>query len=364
MKKTNLLKAAVSLLLSATVLLTGCTALTDGVTSGDAVTVDGARRSSSYRNVMYTTTYTDNRLGSAISNPDEYSHICLFSVKIKEGSEGKKAKLETSSFKEAFPRSTVKSFKNSHSKVKLLLCFGGDDKYLRSGIGAAIDYDEGVTLARRLVEFMINEYGGWNSDGTAYSYLDGIDLDWEYHDDWEFEEYGPKYNRLVRAIHNKFKEVGMSYKIISMAVPSNAKFLGKISSDRRSEMIGNLSFISVMCYNPSDFEKSKSVMSDFAYYVNKSGYSKSKLNVGIPFYGVKKSNSSDEPGYKKLKDRTDNGSKGEYVGYDGTYYFPTPATTKNRAKWARRNSYGGVMTWQAGHDYKGRLQNAVIEALK
>ena len=168
MKKTNLLKAAVSLLLSATVLFTGCTALTDGVAGGE--TEAGGERSINGRKSFI---YTRSLSSSALENPNDFDYIYLFNLKLQKRSSDKGIKeytynqyyLDVDSFNNKFG-SKISSFS---SKSKLILTFGSDGAqkyYIQQVLSNSSRREQLVKDLKKLVN-------------STYK-IGGLDIDWEF----------------------------------------------------------------------------------------------------------------------------------------------------------------------------------------
>ena len=301
MKKTNLLKAAVSLLLSATGLFTGCTALTDGVTSDDAVT-GGERYVNGSRNaVIYT-----RDLG-AIDRPDKFDYIVLFSLKLNDDLTLNESKFNNRFIngKEGMSISDFRSRWNKgrslygKNKPKLILCFGSDGAQKKL-IQDAVKSDSACsTLADRLTA-LIQKHN-----------LDGIDIDWEFNEpdhnkghsdgtyDGTYSENDKKYTfRCFSAEKNAknckeliAKLTRRGVKTITMCCRTETSLIKTIG---KTGCFNGVKFINLMAYE-SDFSTAKKCMSAL-YDQTGSG---SKINLGI---GIEKSIESIEERARWIRD--------------------------------------------------------------
>ena len=88
----------------------------------------------------------------------------------------------------------------------------------------------------------------------------------------------------------------------------------------------------------------------------KQGVPKSKLILGIPFYGRNSKNQA--LGYSDILNRFKPGADSDLAG---GYHFNGPSTIRKKTAYAIREGYGGVMIWELGQDAKGK--NSLLHAI-
>ena len=117
-KETVFCKAVFVLLLVSAVLFAGCSALTDVPVGNVNESVNNARaalRNSDSANGINNVIYT--RSLGYIKHPDQYTHVCLYAIKLSD----EQGNLKTSDYLDRFSVKDVKNFKKNHPKVKVLL---------------------------------------------------------------------------------------------------------------------------------------------------------------------------------------------------------------------------------------------------
>ena len=373
MKKcSSIIKVAATLLLSATVLFTGCTALSDGISGGEIETGDGARFvNGSKRNVIYVRTEEVSTFKS--SDYSGYDFVCVAFAKASESGSISGAS------------GYGKKLKDAGYKNKVLISFGG---------GGDQGYAIYKALKNNLETTASNLASIVNSSSNGY---DGVDLDWEYFSSTfkgtsYFQSNGSvdsskmykDCNKLYKDFTASLKKKLSSGKIITAAVQTSSKFYD--NSDTK-EMFKNLEFINLMTYDyhyddgidyTGDFEKTKSTVKAYKNIINGLGYSASKLNIGLPFYGIKKNSSKETISYDQIYNAigshaTDSASYSQsngvayYKSGSTLYTFDNATTIKTKLKWAFGSDIGcgGVMAWDYHHDKEhNKLREAVKSALK
>ncbi len=310
MKKTNLLKAAVSLLLSATVLFTGCTALTDGVAGGDAVTVDGAR--SGKINGRKAFIYTKKDF-SSVKDPYNYDYIIIYSLLLDQNyNVYRNDGTLTKSAIESWNKNWDKNYPGKE-KPGLFICFGGGDKPSMNGsdsskgyIAQAIDNKNiGASgLAKKIKKYLDDNYSGIK--------FAGIDVDWEYPSKY-YAENGTKLYNLVAALRNKFDRV-------TIACDESPKYLTKIDKSTLKKIKEKTYMFNVMSYSSSSVQKA---IDNFYTYYNLID-SSSMLSFGISI--------------------DDSEHYGRSTGIQSTKWL--------RDRWDTDGKNFGVMFWKRGSDSK------------
>lgn len=304
---------------------------------------------SSKHNVIYSYTLQD------VVYPDQYTAIVISFLKNDKAG---------NVFESSFPHlpETVAKFKEEHPYTKVL-----------AGLGGASNSDiMGVAV--------MNEAARKNLAETTAALikaknLDGVDLDWEYYSD--YSECNAAYLDLaiqLRAL------LGDDY-IISMAGQSASSFYNEASCIKMMNEV--LDYTNVMTYDfdynarkgcyigyNGNFTSLKNVMNGYANVVDKS-----KLVVGLPFYGLKYTMEESKLYYRgddavryegDLSYSKILGEIGELAAnpqaYDddngvalaykrkNMYVFDNATTVTAKTKWACENGYGGMMAWVANAD--------------
>lgn len=190
--------------------------------------------------------------------------------------------------------------------------------------------------------------------------LDGVDVDLE----------GPAvdkdYGAFVSDLSEALKPKG---KLLTAAV--SRWFGGEQMPD---SCLGRFDFINVMAYDatgPWAPEKPGQHSSiDFAkectaYWIGR-GVAKSKLVLGVPFYGYGFGNSFNQGGYTyaEIVNRYPGAETSDQVG--STIWYNGIPTIRAKVKYAVDQGLGGVMIWSVDQDAKGKasLLGAIHDALE
>ncbi|MDB5257339.1 MAG: large protein [Chitinophagaceae bacterium] len=177
---------------------------------------------------------------------------------------------------------------------------------------------------------------------STYS-LDGIDIDWEYPDPGQSSN---NYDLLMTALSNQLKPQG---KLLSAAVTASYNGDG-ISSLALSKM----DYVNIMAYDENEFQHSTF---DFAvtslnYWAGR-GVAKSKLNLGVPFYGKQ---GGEVPYSTILASGGDpNADVFGNIGYNGL------VTMRKKAQYVKDQGYGGIMIWELSEDVTNA--NSLVSAI-
>jgi len=361
--KKSILKAAktFAVALAGILLFTGCNKLYSDLQEPVFSSESYFRSASSPQNVKgikNNIIYT--RSLKYISNPEYYTHICLYSLKVTDGV----GTVNEKSFSDKFSKSDIKKFKASYPNVKLLLCVGGGTSEQETTIYESLLHDQS-SFINTLVRIM-NDYG-----------LDGIDIDWEYFSSSRSKIYNPIYRSFMKNL----RSVMGSNKTLSMAVVDYDPFL---DSDSAYIFNNYADVVSIMCYAPHDFETAKSFIWKYDNLIN----DRSKIAVGLPYYGKYASESNpnatsfSKNAVKSSMDYNDlvakfgesaiekncNYKQDKTVAYfynsGKLYMFANKVTTKNREQWIIDNGFNGFMVWAADGDPEGNLQSLTYEMVK
>lgn len=322
---------------------------------------------SKYRNVIYTYTLGD------VTYPEMYTHVIISFFK---------ADNVGNLFEKSFPHTpeTVKTFKKEHPNVKVLGAIGGGS-YSEFLTPVMLDEEYRTRLAKQLCDFV------------ASHHLDGIDLDWEYYED--YPESNAAYLDFAQQLRKKLPKNA----VLSMAGQKAPQFYRDESIVTMMKDV--LDFTNVMTYDfdydnkmnrtvgyNGSFTETKLTMNDYAKAL---GGDKSKLNTGLPFYGSKfkikdtEIHFENEPvhsfssgsnytattaalGVEGAKNPQayddDDGVAISVKGHD-LFVYDNETTLTNKVNWSCSQGFGGVMEWVASDDDAAcTLQKAVSNALK
>lgn len=189
--------------------------------------------------------------------------------------------------------------------------------------------------------------------------LDGIDLDWE-----SYPRAVPEadYVALVNVLSDKLHANNLLFTIAVAAshVQLSAKFKDKADQ------------INIMSYGVLDDNGNQVPMSMLNTWLNKfdqAGIPRSKLIVGVPFYGKRPYNANDSSSravtYSYIVEKSS-------PAYDdnkyGQYSYNGRSLMHSKTKYLRENSYYGIMSWELSQDveYNSRysLLKSIIEVAK
>ncbi len=223
----------------------------------------------------------------------------------------------------------------AHAKnIKVLISVGGWTG--REDLGTAI-HNASSTLVDNLVKFM-QDYQ-----------LDGVDIDWEYPDDATIFAFFMK--NLGSRVHGQGK-------LLTAALSASDWGGGKVNSDALAAM----DFATIMAYDDNGDQHSSYALAQSAtnYWKGK-GLSKSKLILGVPFYGYKGSDRSVGYAFRDIL-AADPGAANKDSS-NGVSYNGIP-TIQQKTQLAMDNGQG-VMNWELSQDATGEssLLNAIYTKL-
>jgi chitinase len=230
--------------------------------------------------------------------------------------------------------------------VKVLASLGGGDD---SGIDAfaAIVGDAGI--ASLFIDNMISLVKEFQ--------LDGIDMDWEFPGRNVADDYAALMHSLAERLHAEGK-------LLTTAVSADSHHGVAI----RDSVIADVDFLNVMAYDDGYRQPGVHHSTyDFAYaamryWLNNRNTPRSKVILGVPFYGRSLKDRHSQT-YKKIL-AADPDAPGKDVsrefGYNGF------ATLRDKTLRLARNLGGGIMIWQIAQDAPGdvSLLNSIFDAVK
>lgn len=236
------------------------------------------------------------------------------------------------------------------ARVKVLISIGGgsasEDKTERERYFDLIGDPKRGAFVRTLVTYLDNNR------------LDGLDVD------LEGPAIGKDYAAFITDLSKALKPKG---KLLSAAV---AKWNG---DQIPSAALNCFDFVNVMAYDatgpwnpnqPGQHASMEFAKDSAAYWVGR-GVAKSKVVLGVPFYGWGFGAAFTQGGYQYSE------IVGKYPGSElvdqvgSTIWYNGIPTIKTKAKYVVDQGLGGVMIWSLNQDAKGKLSllTAINEAL-
>ena len=215
-------------------------------------------------------------------------------------------------------------------RVKVHLCVGGWGKS-KGFSKMAADPTARLAFVRNLTAFLKKHE------------LNGADLDWEHPRSKDEIE---NFQKLLFELKKAFDPHGFE---LSIAVAGWGTYL-------KPETIPSVDRILVMAYDQGTPHASFSgAKSDLEHWV-KQGVPKSKLILGLPFYG--RNDKKKAMTYNEIVRRFKPSSDSDLAG---GYHFNGPTTIRKKTAYAIQEGYGGVMIWELGQDAKGK--NSLLHAI-
>ena len=173
--------------------------------------------------------------------------------------------------------------------------------------------------------------------------LDGADVDWEHPK--TKAEIG-NFQKLLIELKKAFRPHGFE---LSIAVAGWGTYL-------HPETIPFVDRIYVMAYDQgTPHAPLAGAIRDMMHW-EKQGAPKSKLVLGLPFYGRNSKNKAMT--YDDILRRFKPSPDSDLAG---GYHFNGPATIRKKTAHAMQEGYGGVMIWELGQDAKGK--NSLLHAI-
>ncbi len=163
--------------------------------------------------------------------------------------------------------------------------------------------------------------------------LDGIDYDWEFP---ETDEQKQAYNNLIIETSRAVKADGL---IVTTALSPWQKL--------SAEAYQSLDRVHIMAYDQgqrhSTYETAVKCVETFA----QQGIERSKLCLGVPFYGRKMADTQQSITYRQIVEKYQPTPDTDET--DG-YYYNGPTTIQKKVRYCAEQNIGGVMIWELGQD--------------
>ena len=223
--------------------------------------------------------------------------------------------------------------RNENSNIKIYISIGGG--YLTDEQASIWSNSIDIRDNRPII---INEIVNFVVDNS----LDGVDVDLE----WQYVTSG--YSDFVIELKSALSTKGKS---MTAALPGTTKF-----DNITEEALQTFDFINIMAYdftgpwNPTASGQHSSynnAVESINFWKN-TGVSKSKLTLGVPFYGYDFSNSSNVTSFTFGQMISTNNSYSEIDNVGMKYYNGRP-TIKSKVKLASEQ-VSGIMIWELGQD--------------
>ena len=118
-------------------------------------------------------------------------------------------------------------------------------------------------------------------------------------------------------------------------------------------------FLNVMAYDatgswsntPGQHSSMSYAQTSLNFWTNK-GLSKSKITLGLPFYGYGWNGDSGNKAYSAIMAKYSSAWNSDVIG--NIIYYNGVATIKSKTTYAKNNGYGGVMIWELSNDVTGQ----------
>lgn len=249
------------------------------------------------------------------------------------------------------PKLAEKIIQKAHDNgAKALIAVGGwsyQDVPLENTFVEATNTDEKIRKFGDAIVKLCEEYG-----------FDGVDMDWEHpRVDGPSKE---QYEKLMVYLGEKLHDKG---KLLTSAVLSGVTADGLVYYDSAAHsdtVLNTVDWINVMAYDGGDGERHSGY--DFAvncakYWKEDRGLDKSKVVLGVPFYGR-----PSWAAYDKLLEADGDAWKKDVTNYNGMEaWYNGMDTIAQKTAYAKEN-LGGVMIWEITQDTANR-EKSLLSAI-
>ena len=257
-------------------------------------------------------------------------------------------------------RTTVEIAHNQGSKVTLAVggwfhIEGGESYgYFKDAISLPASR---TNLVNNLVEMVDQEN------------LDGIDIDFEHPRSSEDAQNLAAFTKeLSDILHSKGKElsIAVNAKVHSVAGTEIHNVLYEPT------MFNFVDHVNIMAYdgqwdgaynaaNLSPYSHNENIVNYWSRLFDTHEISKEKLVLGVPFYAQPEDPNRNQLSYKTIIEHNlENAGKDSVLINGMTYYYNGEATVQKKTELALNHGFGGMMTWEIGHDSK---QDSLISTI-
>lgn len=272
------------------------------------------------------------------------THLCVAFALIKE-EDGKFIPYITKEVESGIIK-IKEEIKRQNADTKILLSVGGAGA---DGFCPASRTDESRGLFTDTIMGIIDRLG-----------LDGIDIDWEFPGE---STMGIKYCQhckkdfilLLKELRNQ-----LGTRLLTVAVGSNRYFGINV------KLLGNIAdYVFVMTYDLGVMHSNIYLSKAFVTMWGLLGIPKSKLCIGVPFYGKNVKNLEDTLAFKDISKGVTSHCLGQsFVNiYSKKWCFDTEQDIHKKALWAYKKHLGGVFCWEIACDSENRLLNAMNDGI-
>ncbi|MDR4886349.1 glycoside hydrolase family 18 protein [Fredinandcohnia sp. QZ13] len=257
---------------------------------------------------------------------------------------------------------------NAHKHhTKAMLAVGG---WFHMNGGESYDYFSEALANANSQEKLVNELIGV----VERENLDGIDIDFEH----------PRTDADAKNLYQFIKTLGdklhANNKELSIAVHS--KIHGQTLTELgyvkyEPAMFQYVDHVNIMAYdgqwdggyhaeNLSPYPFTESIVNYWSTLFDSHKLPKSKLVLGVPFYGQPADSSIKPVSYEAIIENNPENAVKDTVNMNGTtYYYNGQTMMTRKTELALNHGFGGMMIWELGLDAKGgnSLTNSLYESI-
>ena len=180
--------------------------------------------------------------------------------------------------------------------------------------------------------------------------FDGIDFDYEFpQSNYDYQVFG---DFLIELKSRMLNELNVKEECILSCA------FGTRDINYPCEVIDAIDIVNMMTYDIFDQDGEHSSFWSSAVqgakYLEEAGFSKTQINIGIPFYGTQTDALMEQYIYKNAQGYDYYKNRYTFNSYlDGSptdVYFNSPALVRDKTAYALLNEYGGIMVWHFACD--------------